>query len=728
MAVVAKQKTITSAPQNSSLAGTIPTKKLTKEQLFKTHEGHIKKQNATQIPNGPRAVKQPNLAEAYPASTKSIRDLEIIPLSELSVETHHRGKGLIVKVVSPPYIGAGAVSIVEDQWGNVDKVAIYNQGDSAILSGVPEGCIVAVKEPYYVQNGAENDFMICVDHPSDVILLRFTDSIIPEPLRLGPLLKSAAEWRTAGDQAFLERDFPTAVFCYTEALEGLEDDSAKAPVYTKRAGVNLLLGRYDAAKFDALASRTGATTDWKAYYNAGRAAYGLCEYATSKSYFEEALKLNAKGAAGVQKEYERVLARVKEEEEGAYDFAAMHASLSPTSVHIDAGSFLRNTRVADSGFHGRGLFATRPLKAGDLVYVEKATLMPNQYDPARASAALYTLMVRQLCDNPSLADTVLKLFPGSDLSEKYERTGLEGTIVDGVPIVDVFLIEGIRTKNCFSAPLSTYDDTKPTYNSARCMAKGLWAHSSLMNHSCVPNTMRSFVGDMLICRATRDVQEDQELFQQYVPVKTLVDVRNREFEEGWGFECRCGLCDGERKSDGDKLKKRKDAMLSLEKFLDKKPSNNGKGGTIVFPDATIRTVDRMMRQLEELHETEVYEALPRLTLVYPCNWLVDAHRAKRQWGKVVKYSLKVLRNFAFNAVPRDEDPAKLTVDWDPREIYTRSGEVSLMAVHVVASLERLAEAYAALGHKELAERCVEAARFGYTMVTGFSEDVDALGQ
>lgn len=516
---------------------------------------------------------------------------------------------------------------------------------------------------------------------------------------------------------------------YTEALEGLEDETAKAPVYTKRAGVNLLLGRYDAAKSDALASRTSAPADWKAYYNAGRAAYGLCEYALSKSYFEEALKLNAKGA-GVQKEYERVLARVKEESEGSYDFSAMHASLSPTSVHIDAGSFLANTRVADSGFHGRGLFATRALKAGDLVYVEKATLMPNQYDPARASAALYTLMVRQLCDNPSLADTVLKLFPGHlpyDPTPTSADTKV-GTLVDGVPVVDVFMVEGIRTKNCFSSPLSTYDDTKPTYNSAR-MAKGLWAHSSLMNHSCVPNTMRSFVGDMLICRATRDISENEELFQQYVPVKTLVDVRNREFEEGWGFECRCGLCEGERKSSEERLKKRKEAMLALEKFLDKKPSGtNGGKGTIIVPDATIRTVDKMMRQLEELHEVEVYGELPRLTLVYPCNWLVDAHRAKKQWGKVVKYSLKVLRNFGFTAVPRDEDPTKLTVEWDPREIYTKSGEVSLMAVHVVASLRRLAEAYKHLGHKELAERCLEAAGFGYTMVTGFSEDVDALGQ
>lgn len=79
MAVAAKQKTtVTPAPQKGPLAGTIPTKKLTKEQLFKTHEGHLQKQNATQTPNGPRPVKQPNLAEAYPASTKSIRDLEIV--------------------------------------------------------------------------------------------------------------------------------------------------------------------------------------------------------------------------------------------------------------------------------------------------------------------------------------------------------------------------------------------------------------------------------------------------------------------------------------------------------------------------------------------------------------------------------------------------------------------------------------------------------------------------
>ncbi len=37
---------------------------------------------------------------------------------------------------------------------------------------------MAVKEPYYRHNGSDNDYMICVDHPSDVIFLRFTDPII----------------------------------------------------------------------------------------------------------------------------------------------------------------------------------------------------------------------------------------------------------------------------------------------------------------------------------------------------------------------------------------------------------------------------------------------------------------------------------------------------------------------------------------------------------------------
>ncbi|KAK4231119.1 SET and MYND domain-containing protein 4 [Podospora fimiseda] len=704
MAVVLQQNSDTMATTTEPPVA----KRLTKEQILKTHNAHLKKQE--NMPStAPRPVKQPVMTEAYPASTKSIRDVEIIPLNSLQVESHHLNKGIIVKVVSPPFVGAGAVSIVQDSFGNVEKLSIYNQNDSSILSAVPEGCIVAVKEPYYKHNGGgDGDYIIAVDHPSDVILLRFTDPIIPESLRVGPLLKTAEEWKNAGDTAFLGKDFPTAVFCYSEAIEASEDEKFNAPIYTKRAGTNLVLGRYDAAKADSLASRTNGPGDWKAYYNAGRAAYGLCQYEESKEFLEKALELNSSNNV-IRKEYDRCLARLKEQETGEYDFSGMLASLSPTNVHLDRASFLRNTRVAESPLHGKGLFATTELKAGEIVFVEKATLMPNQYEPSRASAALYALTVRQLCDNPSLAKDVLQMYDGG-----YERSGLEGTIVDGVPVLDVFLIEAIRQKNCFSSPLSTVEDTKPRSPEGR-MAKGLWIRAAAMNHACVANTMRSFVGDLLISRATRDIKEGEELFHQYVPVKSLPDLRNQRYKDSWGFECACALCSVEKTSPEANRNKRKELLAQIEKICNKKVP-----GREIIPDATIRTVDRLAKQLEDAHETELYDGLPRLTLIYSSNWLVGAHRGRKNWGKVIRYGIKVLRNFGFR-VPSDESEV-----WDPRGIYAAQDNKTLMTLHVVTALRRLGEAYGALGQKELAERCVEAAEFGYLLVTGFKNSLTDL--
>ena len=504
---------------------------------------------------------------------------------------------------------------------------------------------------------------------------------------------------------------------YTEALHLSPTPSSTSSLHTKRSGVNLLLGRYDAAKADALAALDPSTPsphDWKAHFNAGRAAYGLCAYPESHALLTTALKLNPSNAS-IQKELVRCEARLREEETGEYDFDAMLASLSATHVHLDCASFLKNVRVGASAHHGRGLFATRDLKVGEVVFVEKATLMPNQYEPVRASAALYAMMVRQLCENPSLAAEVMELYPGQEVG--YGRSGREGEMVDGVPVVDVFLVEGIRTKNCFSAPRSTVEDTtwRGQVESAGRMAKGLWVRASYLNHSCVANTMRSFVGDMLVGRATRDIKEGEELFQQYVPVKPLVDVRNEQFREGWGFECGCVLCKGERRSSEGMLAKRKEALAAVEKLCNKKLP-----GREILPDATIRSVDRMAKQLEEMHEAEVYRGLPRLTLIYPCTWLVNAHRGRKNHTKVVKYAKKVLRNFGFK-VPEEEG-----AEWDPREIYTISEPATLMSAHVVTALRRLVEAYEALGQKDMAERCIEAAEFGYMIVTGFKNDLKLL--
>lgn len=132
-----------------------------------------------------------------------------IPLCKLRIETHHRGQAILVKTISHAYRGVAAVSVVEDEHGEVDKLALYNHSETSVLSNLPEGCVVIVKEPYYKINGAsvDGDFMISVDHPSDVLLLRQNDPIIPSALR-----PDAEEWKKAGERAFLDKDFSMAVF------------------------------------------------------------------------------------------------------------------------------------------------------------------------------------------------------------------------------------------------------------------------------------------------------------------------------------------------------------------------------------------------------------------------------------------------------------------------------------------------------------------------------------
>lgn len=463
------------------------------------------------------------------------------------------------------------------------------------------------------------------------------------------------------------------------------------------------MGKLDDAKVDALASCTGVTGDWKAHYTAGRAAYSLRDYATSHEHLRRALDLYP-DMHNVQRDLRRCLARLSEEKTGDFDFRQMFESVSPQSVHLDHATFTARTQIADSALHGSGLFAREHIKAGELVICEKAIIMPNQYEPSRASAALYATMVRQLYENPSLAQSVLQLHGGD-----HVRSGFEGKIIDGVPVVDVWLVEAIRRKNCFSAPLSTREETRPTTHGVS-HTKGLWPYASHMNHSCVPNTVRSFIGDVLISRALRDVEPGEELTQSYTNIKAQYGRRQAEFHE-WGFRCTCELCKGEARSTEGGMERRTQLLAQIEKLANKKPPKG------IVPDATIRTMERMTKELEEAHEPDVYGGLPRLMLVYPSMWLLEAYKGRKNHARVVAAAMRVLRNFGFETTNED-DVADL--------FRQRHGRPSVLTIHAITSLRDAASAHVTMGRKAVGIRFEETARLGYMLLTGFENDLSLL--
>ncbi|KAH8592334.1 hypothetical protein B0O99DRAFT_597377 [Bisporella sp. PMI_857] len=698
-----------------------PTISLSKEELISTHLNNI-----TILKNAP-ASEEPRplmLGAAYAPSIASLNDLQKISFKDLKAEVHHRGCFIAARTITSPYLSSQIVTIIEEEGGDVAKLEVSFQDLASPDSDLPLNSTLAVKEPYFKYIG-EGDYAIHVDHPSDIAVLRGDDPAVMMIMEVVSKTKEigAEEWRSAGDKAFLGRNFSSSIECYTQAIDASpnKESSFVKDVYRKRAYANLTGKRYDVAMEDALVSCSGDPLDHKAYYCAGKAAYELRRYNDARNYFEKALQSNTRDAK-YRKDLNRSKTRIAEQEEGTYDFKLMGESLSKSHVHLDHADFLKNTKVEQTKEKGRGLFATTDIKRGDLVLCEKALHFPNLSEisehqqsiiynfntktraKSTGQSALFLGLIHKLYSNPLLDSRLFNLDSG-----EYIRTGKEGQLVDGVPIIDVFLIEAIRLKNGFSYR-ETYLRDDPASTSKSISEKdllhaGLWTHAAMLNHSCIPNCSRSFIGDMMILRALCDIPSGTELTHHYTSPEASLFTRQERFKNNWDFECTCLLCATEAKSPKEKHEER----LKLMHEIRDEATKHKQGKKV--PEATLRSIERLYKKAQSLHEPIIYTTIPRLLLVHPSIWLTQTYHSKRNHLKAVKYAIEILRSFGFGNVLEEEGETRLELDY----------EKGVVNSEVFNALQYAMDAYRELGKEGLRARCEAEARRMLGIITGDGE-------
>ena len=198
--------------------------------------------------------------------------LEPISISDLRLETHHRGKVIFVRTFGHPQRISAIQNAVEDTDGNVDRLAVYNEAEELTANQIlPIDNVFAVKEPFY-KTTADGGYSLRVDHPSDLIRLQSKDVLFPKEFlpRVSEMDISAMECKDAGNAAYARKDNDLALQLYTEGIRLSETNSALfQDLHRNRAIVNLCLGCYEEAEADARASiiklagirdsRTGAT-------------------------------------------------------------------------------------------------------------------------------------------------------------------------------------------------------------------------------------------------------------------------------------------------------------------------------------------------------------------------------------------------------------------------------------------------------------------------------------
>ncbi|CAI6341510.1 unnamed protein product [Periconia digitata] len=706
-------------------AGQTPDRLPSRETLVKTHE-----QNLKLLAEGNVPIRNIILPRPYPPSRVNLEDsaFEKVLLKHVRIDERKPKAIGIFRAVTAPYVYSSTTTVIEDEEGHVAKLTVGNLEDSPVDPIVTENATFVVKQPCWSRLG-ESNYHIRVDHPSDLVLLEPGNRLIPKTWRQkegGIATKDAAQWKKEGDMMFLKKKFRKALKLYNKGLRVLSDASdptAEIDLYRKRCGVNIVLLRLDDAANDlskAISIHAKSSPDLSSSQLADQST--IHSWLNNRST-EDPLEIASK----VPRALKELATRVKfdlgiEQSSPVYDIPLISSYVGPLSLHVDVANYTCDTEVRDTASQGRGLYAKKSFRANDIISAEKAFVLPGYFMQDKGSdCLLYSLhdetaaprpgawlfkeLVQKLRWNPSLRKEFFSLDDGG----YWKECGWEIAEDEDVP-VDVFRVEFIRRYNSFSAPTRSADLLNQPPNANPELRNGFWTHSSYSNHSCLPNAIRTFMGDIRFMRATRDIEAGEEITTQYVSPDIDIDARQEKFRNTWGFECTCELCTLEGKLGKDT----KEARLRHFEELKSMVMKLGEKGTTV---TSIKKIARGVRELEALYtptgegEPDPYAKFPRLALVHPTLFLTEAWRGVKNYDRMMDCAYKLLRNFGIIVSVEDDK-------------FSVVNNVGMINVETVRALKYLSEGFAVKEETALRDQVLDTARSWYLTITGAENDFE----
>ena len=185
-------------------------------------------------------------------------------------------------------------------------------------------------------------------------------------------------------------------------------------------------------------------TNEKGLFRAARACYGLGSFTQSRSHLVGLVQLYPRNKAAIN-DIERCEHRLREQA-GDFNFASVldEAVNKQPSPHLDRATYIGSIEVRKCAIesHGRGLFTTKAVKAGELLLCEKAftTIFASDdrkdvtevHHPknTKPNGSKWRLKLRgelaantfvKLSRNPSVVPAFADLYPGPDADEKIDE-------------------------------------------------------------------------------------------------------------------------------------------------------------------------------------------------------------------------------------------------------------------------------------------------------------------
>lgn len=131
----------------------------------------------------------------------------------MSLETHYYGRVLFLRIVTGPVWGGNVGTIVEDEKGNVERLAVnFVSWSTPCEHYLRKGSVLAIKEPLY-EFSPDGRQTLRINHLSDMIFLTDTDERVPAKFRPSreKLTRTPLDWKEAGNAAIARKNYLEAL-------------------------------------------------------------------------------------------------------------------------------------------------------------------------------------------------------------------------------------------------------------------------------------------------------------------------------------------------------------------------------------------------------------------------------------------------------------------------------------------------------------------------------------
>lgn len=227
-----------------------------------------------------------------------------------------------------------------------------------------------------------------------------------------------------GNDAFRAKRYHRAEELYSAALDLAP---AHAVLYANRAATRLEIKVFKMAYHDAVealrlleaSSAKDEDLTRKALYRKGKSEEGLRLWSKALESYTAVLKMD--GSAQAQSAVARMKKRVGEATRGDYDWLDIYRrglDTSPDAPPLDVADYVGPFEVVEMQDRGggRGAHATRDVKAGELILVERAfaTQHPQSQAARRTGvdSAIHSQISNRISEDGSLARVLLSLYAG----------------------------------------------------------------------------------------------------------------------------------------------------------------------------------------------------------------------------------------------------------------------------------------------------------------------------